>query len=246
MITAIDKFQGAVSDYFRQLTLSVAYLNIGDRVINSSPDNASVELSLAKDIKTEPYYLKELLLHNLYVEEGILEHHQNKMISAWSDLLNEIFSSLVGLHFSSVRNFHELKKRTVQLDFSSETELNEQIMTKLVVDFTFQRYSERVKIIDDVLNSDGKHKPELSTIKKHVLIRNAVQHHGSKVYRDMLKELGCARLEVLDRNADEKFLDVSEQIILAVPELDAIKRALFRVSNEWRKNSGEDSNGGNP
>ena len=238
MKKSIDRFQGAVSGHFRQLILAVAYLNIGATVINRSPADASVELSLGKDIKTEPFYLRELLLHSRSVEEGILELHQNKMIAAWSDLLNDLFSSLVNLHFDGVRKFDELKKRTVRLDFASGTEMHEQIRATLIADFAFQRYSDRVKITDDILNPNSRHSTELSTIKKHVFIRNAIQHHASRVYRDMLKELGCSRLAVLDGNADERGLDVNEQIILTVPELDAIKRALFLVSNEWRKSCG--------
>lgn len=238
MKTSIDRFQVAVSSHFRQLILAVAYLRIGGTVINRSPANASVELSLGKSIKTEPFYLKELLPYSCSVGESILELHQNKMIAAWSDLLNDLFSSLVNLHFSGVRKFYELKKRTVRLDFTSETELNEQIRATLIADFAFQRYNDRVKITDDFLNPGGKHLTELLTIKKHVFIRNAIQHHNSRVYQDMLKELGCPRLAVLDENADEKNLGVDEQIVLTVPELDAIKRALFLVSNEWRKNCG--------
>lgn len=157
MKAAIDKFQGAVSDNFRQLILAVAYLNIGSRVINTSPTDASVELSLGKDIKTEPFYLRELLIHSSTVEEGVLELYQNKMIAAWSDLLGDLFSFFVDMHFSGIRKFHELKKRTARLDFSLETDLNEQISSALTADFAFLRYSDRLKIVDELLNPEGKH-----------------------------------------------------------------------------------------
>jgi hypothetical protein len=238
MKTAIDIFQNAISDSFRQLILAVAYLNIGAGVINTSPANASVELSLDKDIKTEPFYLKDLLIHGGTVEEGVFELYQNKMIAAWSDLLGDLFSNFVDMHFSGARKFYELKKRTVRLDFSLETNLNDQIGAGLTADFGFQRYAERIKIIDGLLNPDGKHPPELATIKKHVFIRNAVQHHASRVYKDMLKELGCSKLSVLDRSADQRELDVDGLILLSVPELDTLKRGLYLVSNEWRKHCG--------
>ena len=238
MKAAIDKFQGAVSDNFRQLILAVAYLNIGTRVINTSPTDASVELSLDKDIKTERFYLRELLIHSSTVEEGVLELYQNKMIAAWSDLLGDLFSCFVDMHFSGIRKLHELKKRTVRLDFSLETDLNEQIRTALIADFAFQRYADRLKIVDEFLNPGGKHSAELSTIKKHVFVRNAVQHHASRVYRDMLKELGCSKLAVLNGDGDQRELDVDDLILLSVPELDALKRAVYLISNEWRKHCG--------
>ncbi len=238
MKTAIDKFQGKVSGYFRQLILAAAYLNIGITVINRSPADASIQLSLAKDIKTESFYLRELIAHSPAVERGLLELNQYKMIAAWSDLLDDLFSCFVNMHFNGGRKFYELKKRTVRLDFSLESDLTGQIRAALTGDFSFQRFNDRVKIIDDILNPNGRHSTELSTIKKHVLIRNSIQHHASMVYQDMLKEMGCSKLAVLDMKADAKDLGVDEQIVLSIPELDALKRALFLVSNEWRMNCG--------
>jgi hypothetical protein len=238
MKTVIDRFQGAVSDSFRQLTLAIAYLNIGSSVINAGPANASVALSLDKDIKTEPFYLKELLIQSGTVEKGVLELYQNKMIAAWSDLLGDLFSRFMDMHFSGIREFHELKKRSVRLDFSKGTDLNEQIRVALAADFAFQRYAERIKIIDELLNPDRKYSTELTTIKKHVFIRNAVQHHAGKVYKDMLKELGCSKLTLLDGNADLRELDVDDLILLSVPEIDTLKRGIYLLSNEWRKHCG--------
>ena len=116
--------------------------------------------------------------------------------------------------------------------------MSEQIRTALIADFAFQRYADRLKIVNELLNPDGKHSAELSTIKKHVFVRNAVQHHASRVYRDMLKELGCPRLAVLSGDADQRELDVDDLLLLSVPELDALKRAVYLVSNEWRKHCG--------
>ena len=235
MKAAIDKFLGTISDSFRQITLVVAYLNIGTRVMNTSPADASVELSLGKEIKTERFYLRELLIHSGTVEEGILELYQNKMVAAWSDLLGDLFSRFVDMHFGGIRKFHELKKRTVRLDFALEMDLREQIRTALIADFAFERYTDRLKIVDEFLNPERKYSTELSTIKKHVLIRNAVQHHASRVYRDMLKELGCSKLAVLNGNGDQRDLDVDDLILLSIAELDAFKRAVYLISNEWRK-----------
>ncbi len=220
-------------------------MNIGASATRASRTDPSVELSLGKDIKTEPFYLSELLIHSGMVREGIHELYQNKMIAAWSDLLGDLFLCFVEMHFSGRREFHELKKRTARLDFSVKTDLTAQIKAGLISDYAFQRYNDRVKIINDILNPDCKHERELLVIKKHVLIRNSIQHHASKVYREMLSDLGCSRLEVLDKNDDVRYLDLNERIILSIPELDLIKRVLFQVSNEWRKHCGEDPDGGN-
>lgn len=238
MKTAINEFQGQLSDYFRQLILAAAYLNIGGREISGAPADVSVQLVLDKDITTEPLLLRALLPFSRSVAEGILELYQNKMIASWSDLLADLFAHFVNMHFRGSRKFLELKKRTVRIDFSLDADLLEQVGAGLITDFSFQKYGERVKIINSLLNPYGRHEAELSTISRHVLIRNSVQHHGSRLYRDMLRELGESKLLVLDANADAKELNVNDQIILSLPELDALKRGLFRVSNEWRVNCG--------
>ncbi len=61
MISHIDNFQGKISTLFQQLILSTAYLLIGRQSVVGAPMDASVALTIAPDVTTEPISLRELL-----------------------------------------------------------------------------------------------------------------------------------------------------------------------------------------
>ena len=234
----LDAFQGQIASNFRELILAIAYLNIGGRLLSGTNPDASVELFLDEDIRTEPLHVRELIPHTNSVAEGVLEHYQSKMVAAWSDLLAVLFAEFVRLHVAGTRHYREIGKRKTQVDFSDTTDMRVQIEQGLVAEFSFESYGKRVRTVNGVLNSEGKHAAELSIVKKHVLIRNAVQHHSSKVYAHMLRELGSADVTVLDGNAKQKTFGLNTRIALSIPELDLLKRSLFRLSNEWRAHCG--------
>jgi len=234
MKSLIDNYQKSISDYFRQLTLALAYISIGAKTISASPQNISIQLTLDKDIVTEPMFLKDLLAYNVNVEDSMLELFQHKLIAAWHDLLTDLFLHFLEQHFSQKRRFTELKRKAPKIDFSSDIDLVIQIREGLLVDFSFEKYTERIRIINGILNPAKNCDNELSFIKKHVFIRNAIQHHEGQVYNDMMKELGIAQLQMLNKEAENTLLKVDDKIKLSIPELDALKRALFRISNEWR------------
>src|SRR5438445_1168293 len=103
MKKSIDEFQGQVAANFRELILAMAYLNIGGQLLAGANPDASVELFLDEDIRTEPLHVRELLPHSGAVGASALELYQNKMIAAWSDLLGTLFEHFVRLHIDGVR-----------------------------------------------------------------------------------------------------------------------------------------------
>lgn len=236
MANPITEFQGQLTAYFRQLTLATAYVEIGNGILAKGPGNASVALRLAHDVTTEPMGLGELLPHSNAVAGGIAELFQTKTIAAWSDLLNKLFNHFVTAHLDGIKTFPELKRRTTQIDFSKNSDADLQVREGLFADFTFEKYSDRIRVINRVLNPDGLREDELSIIKKHVLIRNSIQHHASGVYPEMLKELGSNQIIVLDREGNATTLALGQFIQLFVPELDNLKGALYRITNTWNAN----------
>lgn len=233
MKSLIDNYQKHISDYFRQLTLAIAYLSIGAKTISTSKEMV-VQLTLGKDIATEPVFLKELQTYSKNVEASMLDLFQNKLISSWSDLLTDLFSYFLEQHFSQKRKFKELKKRTPKIDFSSEVDLDIQIRDGLLADFSFEKYTDRLRIINGILNPAKDCEAELSLIKKHVFIRNSIQHHEGQVYSDMMKELGLDQLQMLNKDANIINIRIGAEIQLSIPEIDSLKRALYRISNTWR------------
>lgn len=137
-------------------------------------------------------------------------------------------------HLDGNKRIPELKKRTTRVDFGSSIDLKSQVQEGLVADFAFEKYAERIKIVNRMLNPDGACQEELSIIRKHVQIRNSIQHQAGRVCEGMLKEIGSQQVGVLDQHGNLLNLSAGESIQLFVPELDHLKGALFRLTNYWR------------
>jgi hypothetical protein len=196
--------------------------------------DASVALTIAPDVTTEPISLRELLPHSSAVDQGITELFQTKFIAAWSDLLNNLFKHFVIDHLEGRNRFPELKHRSTRIDFSSEVDVASQVREGLISDFPFDKYAERIKIINRVLNPESKCQDELSIIRRHVMIRNSIQHHEGIFYEVMQRELGSQKILILDSNGNQIYICAGESIRLFVPELDHLKGALFRLTSFWR------------
>lgn len=235
MASLILRFQAQLSSHFRELILAHAYLLIGNEQIAKASPLASVRVLLGEDITTEPFSLKELVQHSSAVNDGLLELFQTKVIATWSDLLSTLFSEFVAQHLAGKTLYPQFKKINAKLDFSAPGSLEDQLKEALIAEFAFKPYKERVAPIAAILAPAGLLDDELKLIKKHVLIRNSIQHHESKVYADMLKELGTNQLAILDHKGASFSIPSGQHISLSIPELDALKRALFRLTNEWRK-----------
>jgi hypothetical protein len=236
MANLIHEFQGKIATYFRQLTLATAYVSIGSQYLKKAPSTASVSLKLSVDVSTEPMHVNDLMPQEGAVAAGVSELFHMKAVAAWSDLLNDLFAQFVSLHLNGTKSFPELRRRTTRIDFSVTSDINSQLREGLLADFAFEKYADRVRIINRILNPSSLCEAELSTIKKHVLIRNAVQHHGSHVYGDMLKEIKSTNVAVLDGDGKSMTLAAGDAIELFVPELDQLKGALFRLTNTWSPN----------
>ncbi|TOL61671.1 hypothetical protein CGH93_23695, partial [Vibrio parahaemolyticus] len=74
------------------------------------------------------------------------------------------------------------------------------------------------------MGCQSKNVSELDTIKKHVLIRNAIQHHRGYAYSDMFKILGSQSFEVMDHNGKIQTVVSGDKILVTVPEFDLLKR----------------------
>lgn len=242
----VDEFQRLLTKQFQELVLAIAYLQIGEQSVLRMPAEASISLTLAEGLETEPMSLRELQPHSGSVGLGIAELFQTKVIAAWSDLLGDLFEYFIRMHLEGRRAFPVLQKRVTKVKLLDPQDLVEQTCRGLVEDFLFEKYAIRIKIISDVLQSSERGARALSVIRKHVFIRNSTQHHGGKVYGDMLQQLSTKTLDVLNHAGRTLSLREGEAIHLYIPELDSLKSALYLITNEWREQLATYSNGSNP
>jgi len=237
MRTIIDSFQGILSEMFAEFTLATLCIEAGLQLMSESNIEKTVNLKLANDVFTEPVSFSELASSSRDVKSKGISFYQNMMIASWSDLLNEIFVYFLDQHFSGVRNFSELKKQDIKIDYASNLKVEEQAKEALAKNFSFWSYIDRLKLINSMLNPDNEFEEEAKIIRKHVLIRNSIQHHNSQAYEDMFSQLGAAKFELLDKDGAPLSVSLGEKIYISIPELDHLKRGLHLLSQKWGSTS---------
>lgn len=233
----IDKFQKKINDNFSEFTLATSCAEAGLNLISQSSSDSTVSLYLGEDLHTEPVQFIELLdISSDFISNNV-SLYQNMMVAAWCDLLDDLFNYYLDLHFSGSFSFSSLKKQNVKIDFASGINFESQIKDALKRDYSFKNYNDKIKLIVEILGQKPNNTFELNVIRKHVLIRNAVQHHSGIAYSDMIKLLGTASMEVMDRHGKPQTLSSGEKILISVPEFDLLKRSLQLVTQTWRSSN---------
>ncbi|WP_125920059.1 hypothetical protein [Pseudomonas sp. p99-361] len=229
MKEVIYNFQDDLGGLFRELILGLAAHEIGIGFMRGSPNN-HVSVQLAHGAVSEPVSITALIEKEATVRRGAVELFQNKAIARWSDLLSALYREAVGKHLRRERNFSALKSVRVKYDFGSAIDLVSQIQDSIGHDFDFSDYKTRAAAVKDIFGFEEVG-GELAMIKKHVEIRNAIQHHGGRVHEGALRILGLGALDVVNENGDRVKLSLGDSIDISVMEVDLLKSALYVVSN---------------
>ncbi|MHC1729379.1 MAG: hypothetical protein AB9866_25830 [Syntrophobacteraceae bacterium] len=230
---------------FKQCVLAYTALNLGQSTLDGFSDSVCIATTIGLNIQTEPIPMSELKHYRKGLGHFLLEVFHGKLVQVWHESLSELYSILVDLHFSGNRQFKELKVHNISLDFRNAIALDEQIKERLCKDFYFQKYGNKIKLLNRIFNPHSDHSDHLQNVAKHVQIRNAFQHHAGSVDDFMLKELGLQKIYVLNNNGNKVELKEGDKIELSVPEFDNFRKSLLLIGQVWRKWNVKDSNGVN-
>ncbi|WP_334054223.1 hypothetical protein [Burkholderia cepacia] len=235
----VDAFQAKLMNMRRELFISGAIVNIGLSAL-SRPENRprSVTLRLDADTISEPYPIDELMQHTGNLKTVVLELFQGKMISAWHDLLADAYGFLIREHFEGRRNFPEARKIKPDISLQNAESLQEQVLKSSIENFGFLEYGERIRPLSQALNAAGDAREQLELIQKHVHIRNAVQHHDSRVNGHMLRKLGRNDISLLDDGGTEHACVLGDSIVLSIPEIELLHKSMWLLTNVWRAGNG--------
>jgi hypothetical protein len=164
----------------------------------------------------------------------ILEVYQGKFVCLVNQLMYDLFSVLLDEHLRKTRPFVELKTQQVKIDFRLEEDLPTQLKANCARDFTFFGYSKRLKIVNEALNPSNNGQDQLVNIKKHILIRNVLQHSNGIVDDFMLKELGLNEFELADEQGKMMNYTKGDKVFLTIPELYNFMSSFLGIVQEWR------------
>lgn len=223
---------------FKQHILAHTALSFGQGTLAGFPDSVCIKTIMGLNVEIEPIPMGELKHYNEGLPDFLLEIFHGKLVQVWLECLSRLFQVLIDLHFSGKRHFTELKKRNISLDFQEITALEDQVRERLCRDFDFQRYGERVKLINGVFNPSQEEYVNLANIAKNVQIRNSFQHHGGTVDEFLLKELGVQQISLVGTDGRLRDYKLGDAIELSIAEFDAFRRSLLMIGQIWRKWNG--------
>ena len=191
-------------------------------------------LSVGLNIEIAPIPVHELKRYKAALPQFLLETFHDRLVRLWNRSIAKLFVYLIELHFNGIRSFVELKNKWPKIDFRSNTSLDDQIREALSENFEFQKYSERVRLLNSVFNPENNNANDLKNIHKHVHVRNCLQHKEGYIDSFFLKDLGLNEIGMLDHSANLMTYNLNDGIILSVPEFDAFRRSLLLVGQAWR------------
>jgi len=208
--------------------------DLGRYSIETIDDQAVISPKVGFELHIEPIPIRYIKIFKDNFPYFILEVFHGKFVLLWHDLLSNIFSIYIELHFSNIRKFEELKKQEIRLDFNSPDNFNVQIKNGIIDDFNFKEFSERQKLINKLLNPEGDGQEALVCILKNILLRNIIQHRKNVIDDYILRKLGRDHIEILDNDGKIINYSVGDNFKLSIPEIYAFKKSILNIAQIWR------------
>jgi hypothetical protein len=192
--------------------------------------SGSVSIVVAGGATSEPIHVSTLIHNQDTVKRGYIELFQSKAIALWNDLIVALYAVSVCNHIDCSMKSAALKKAKVDIDFSSEISIFDQIKSVLVKDFSFSNHGSKLDVIRKIFPMND-YSSQISFIKKHVEIRNSFQHHGGFMHAGGLKILGTDKINLKNDSGDDVTVCAGEKIHISVVEIDKLKSSLFEISS---------------
>ena len=233
----IDRLIIDVNSTFMNLLAASTMYGLGQETLSQIDNQVSISPKVGTNLHIEPIPIVDIKKFRDDYPYFLSEVFHGKLVQLWDNCLHDVFSLFIDLHFTGKRNFEELGKLSIRLDFRSSENFYSHIQNRIIHAFDFQKYRDREKLINKILNLNAVGRDELAAIHKNVLIRNAIQHRNGVIDSFTLKELGSSQIKIFDTN--EKLLKVykeNDKILLSIPEIYSFKSSLLYIGQIWRVN----------
>lgn len=222
---------------FKEFLSAYTVHDLGRNILSSIAPHVVAEVPLGSDISLEPIPILELQQFDHIYPEFLAEVFHGKLVQLWNNTLEDLFCFYLDLHLKGKRTFNELGIKSVRLDFGIMLPFDEQVKLSLSKDFSFDKFSDKQRLINKILNPNKELEEQLFNISKNILIRNCFQHHDGLVTKSTIKELGRSEISVLNKQGSFQTFKEGDKIVISIPELDAFKSSLLKVCQLWRENA---------
>lgn len=182
----------------------------------------------------------------------LLFHYQNSLVRLFSEFMDECYLQVL-IEAIDSGNPHRITLRKTRVDVDATSYIPEPedpeeeagisgastwfTIKGLISDMWKAYMWEPFKTRADMLFKSLDYTPDNNAffeIRKHVVIRNCMQHHQARLDRDSLKTLGRDKLVILD-GAGTQTIDVWKPIVVTVDELAAFITLLLRFAEDFHK-----------
>lgn len=232
----IDRLIIDVNSTFMKLLAASTMYELGQETLSQIDNQVSISPKVGINLHIEPIPIVDIKKFRDDYPYFLSDVFHGKLVQLWNNCLHDIFSLFIDFHFTGKRNFEELGKHSIKLDFSSDENFYSQIQNRIIDDFDFKKYRYREKIINKILNLNDVGRDEIAAIHKNVLIRNAIQHKNGVIDSYTVKELGSSQIKILDMNGKLKLYKENDKILLSIPEIYSFKSSILSIGQIWRVN----------
>ena len=154
-----------------------------------------------------------------------------QLIQKWYGFLNQLVEQMVYDHVSGVRLYPKIRNKKVELNLEVVERNNlvqiQEISRRFREAFDFEKGYEKLAQVANWLNIEVD-KDLKDSIKKHIIVRNLLQHNHGCIRDSNLKELGKASIQLIDESINIKEFKVEERVKISIYEL-------FRVWEDFHK-----------
>jgi hypothetical protein len=179
-----------------------------------------------------------------------LFHYQNALVGLFNEFMDECYLKILIEAIDSGNPYKiTLRKTRAEVDAASyipEPEDPEEaadisdastwftikgLISDLWKAYKWEPFKKKSEMLFKSLNFTPDEK-YFFQIKKHVVIRNCMQHHEARLDRDSLKILGRDKLEILD-GAGTQTIEAWKPIVMTIDELNAFITHLLRFTQDF-------------
>ena len=171
--------------------------------------------------------------------QGIIALAQNELVQEWHGYLDAVFVEALRQCLGKREFQSRLPKMKVELPdliWNRKTDMVESVCKSLEEPFSFCNYPEKILILTALFNVESDDGIEFE-VKKHVMIRNVLQHNHGVIRSIDLKRIGREgqNVSVLEQNRKVCKFGLGDKIELSVAEIENLVNVMKDYSLYFEK-----------
>lgn len=235
---ARDRFHARMEEAFKLLVALDAAVNLGTRWLKDNvaryPDatlHTGVGPPTATTVMTRPFPMSDAVQVLRGRPQLTTELVHGLVMQWWYDFLQEAFEAIFRDHLNGSKPRAKFERVDLRLEAGGGVPLLDAVVAGAARDFSFEPAHERLpklaKVLGTKLNADN-----VAIQRRHILVRNVIEHAGGVLRPDDLRPLGVSSIELFDADHDPVTFKAGDRLVLTVWEALRPVRHLAELADE--------------